>query len=142
MGIAPYGMTIERPCVGAGFYPARLSLRHGFAVTPPSQREALEGRLTAGGRGIPRLRARRGDEGIAPYGTTAGNLCVGAGLCPARFLQSLRHGFAVAYLSLRRPAGDTSLSEGGKGFRACGRGLFSFPLPCIDRYGILYDGII
>ena len=23
--------------------------------------------------------------GIAPYGTTAGNLCVGARLCPARF---------------------------------------------------------
>ena len=28
--------------------------------------------------------------GIAPYGTTAGNLCVGAGFCPDRFLQSLR----------------------------------------------------
>ena len=39
------------------------------AVTPPSQREAL---------GVPRLRARRGDEGIAPYEKAAGNPCVGA----------------------------------------------------------------
>ena len=31
-----------------------LSLRHGEAVTPPSQREALKGRLAEGGGGVPR----------------------------------------------------------------------------------------
>ena len=41
----------------------RLSLRHGEAVTPPSQGEA---------RGVPRLRARRGNVGIAPYEVARG----------------------------------------------------------------------
>ena len=31
--------------------------------------------LTEGGEGIPRLRARRGDEGIAPYGRVQGARC-------------------------------------------------------------------
>ena len=63
-------------CVEAGFYPARLfylSLRQRFAL-PPQLRFAAQPSVRTGpprrGRrgGVPRLRARRGDEGIAPYG--------------------------------------------------------------------------
>ena len=36
------------------------------------------------GMGFPRLRARRGDVGIAPYETTTEKPCVESGLCPAR----------------------------------------------------------
>ena len=37
-----------------------------------------------GGEGVPRLRARRGDVGIAPYETTTEKPCVESVLCPAR----------------------------------------------------------
>ena len=46
----------------------RRSLRQRFALPPPSQREALKGRLTEGGLMPRRCRGIRGDEGIAPYG--------------------------------------------------------------------------
>ena len=60
VGIAPYGTTIDRQCVGADAHfrpsPVFLSLRQRFALPPPSQREAL---------GAPRLRARRTDCRVA-----------------------------------------------------------------------------
>ena len=53
VGIAPYGTTFDRQCVGADAHfrpsPVFLSLRQRFALPPPSQREALE--LRACGRG-------------------------------------------------------------------------------------------
>ena len=53
--------------------------------------------------GVPRLRARRGDVGIAPYGTTAEKPCVGAGFYPARLIFSLPPALRA-----------TSLTEGGE----------------------------
>ena len=62
VGIAPYGTTFDRQCVGADAHfrpsPVFLSLRQRFALPPPSQREALGApRLRAWGRGLPRARS-------------------------------------------------------------------------------------
>ena len=72
-------------------------------ATPPSQREAKisapVGAWTGGRIATPVCGLARNDGGKAG----AEKRCVGAGFYPAR-------------LPLRRPAGDTSLTEGGKGF--------------------------
>ena len=62
VGIAPYGTTFDRQCVGADAHfrpsPVFLSLRQRFALPPPSQREALGApRLRARERGLPRARS-------------------------------------------------------------------------------------
>ena len=86
-------------------------------ATPPSQREAKisapVGAWTGGRIATPVCGLARNDGGKAG----AGKRCVGAGFYPAR-------------LSLRRPAGDTSLTEGGKGVSApAGAAGGAEPLP-------------
>ena len=65
VGIAPYETTAEKTCVGADG-----AVRPN--VTIPPSRLRRDTSLAEGGREIPRLRARRGDEGIAPYGREQG----------------------------------------------------------------------
>ena len=79
-------------------------------ATPPSQREAKISAPVGAwtGDGLPRQSADW--LAMTAEKAGAGKRCVGAGFYPAR-------------LSLRRPTGDTSLTEGGKDFRACGRHL-------------------
>ena len=68
--LAPSGRGLSaKPTGGEKMRITSLPPSRPKAVTPPSQREAL---------GVLRLRARRGDVGIAPYEKTAGKPCVGA----------------------------------------------------------------
>ena len=67
------GMTEQKQ--GAG---AVDDCRGGRLCPPVSPSGASRHRPRRGRWGIPRLRARRGDEGIAPYEKAAGNPCVGA----------------------------------------------------------------
>ena len=67
------GMTGQKQGAGA------VDDCRGGRLCPPVSPSGASRHLPRRGRwGIPRLRARRGDEGIAPYEKATGNPCVGA----------------------------------------------------------------